>query len=137
MAHETYLTIKDRMETVVRPSRNGITVPWAVAAVGFTIAMATVASGLAALGFGLAAAYSGYKTVEGVFTKPKPPVKLVDSHSTKDDLRDLDREMLQTGLANNQAPIPQLTDDVPASEWRKQVSDRAKKEAVHYASHGR
>ncbi len=131
MSHKTFMTTRDHIETAVRPPRPLVPAIWA-AATGVAVLGMIAATGVGALAFGLAAAYSGFKTYDGAVSFVKGSPKPIDSHSTKTDLRELDATTNVQGLANNNDPVPQLGDDVSRQEWQKQLSDRARSDARNH-----
>lgn len=136
MPHKTFMTTEDKISTAVRPPSGLVAVGWAAATAGLAIAMVAVTSGVAALGLGLATAYSAFKTVDKTVSAFKGAPKPLESHSTKEDLRELDATVAR-GLANNQEAIPQLTDDIAQQDWQRQVAERARADAVNHANRGR
>lgn len=137
MPHQTYMTTRDKIETAVRPSRGVVAAIWAAATAASIAGMVVAGSGIVALGLGLTAAYSGFKTLETAFSRRSAPIPK-DFHSTREDLRELSTGITQEqALANNRTPVPELADDISVTEWRKQLTERAREDAVRHARHGR
>lgn len=136
MSHKTFMTTQDRIETAVSPSRGLVAAGWAALTGGLALAMITVTGGVAALGLGIATAYSAFKTYDTVVSTFKGAPKPLESRSTKEDLRELDIT-LASGLANNQEAIPQLADDISQRDWKQQVAERARADAVNHANRSR
>ncbi len=131
------MTTQDRIETAVRPSRGLVAAGWLAVTAGLALAMVAASSGVVALGFGIATAYSAFKTYDKVTATFKGMPMTLEPHSTKEDLRELDATVAR-GLANNHDAIPQLTDDISRQDWQQQVADRARADAVNHATrHGR
>lgn len=128
MAHETYLTTRDKMAASVGESSRGITVSWGALTLGLGVAAALVSTPALAIGLALGAAVTGFKTVKS-FAQYNFSGKPTASKSTA---RQESADAAQTttpNLANNLDPVPQVADDVPSEEWRKQVAERAARQA--------
>lgn len=138
MSHETFLTTKDKLESAIGASDEGVTiarkisVPWIVVAAGLGAA-AVMTSGAISLGLAAGAAYSGYEAAETLitetfFNRKKP--------AHKHEQRDEAAPPLPPQLANNLDPVPQLADDLPNQQWRKHVTDKVSRYALNRNERG-
>lgn len=138
MSHETFLTTKDKLESAIGASDEGVTiarkisVPWIVVAAGLGAA-AIATSGALSLGLAAGAAYSGYEAAETLITETFfNRKKRVHTHEHEMEAA----KKLPPQLANNLDPVPQLADDLPNSQWRKQVSDKVARYALNRNERG-
>lgn len=134
MAHKTFMTTEDRIQTAVRPSRTLVAAGWTAVTAGFALAAVAATSGVAALGLGIVTAFTAFKAYDNIVAAVKGSPKPMHSHSTKEDLRTLDGNSPARSLANNLEPVPQLADDLSAKEWQKQITDRARQDAINHAN---
>lgn len=128
MSHESYLTVKDKLESAVGASDDGVTlaravsVPWVLLAGGLGIGAALAGSGALAIGLGAAAAYSAYRTVKPLVrdafssTKPRAASEHDEAHR-----REIPAPALEA--------VPQLINDDRA-QWREQVGERTSRFAL-------
>lgn len=127
MAHETFLTDKDKMASSVQPGRTGVFLTWGAIAAGLAVAAVistSIIAGIALLG---GAGFAAYKAIEARTEDRVRNESHSDAAPSTVASASISTPSLEAGinLENNKGRIPQVADDVPENKWRKSIEGRA------------